>query len=364
MSPAHGPAIRDLAEGESIESAYAVREASLQTTSQGKFYIRMTLADATGEVTANVWDASPEQFASFGAGDVLRVRGAVETYRGRTQLKVTAFRTLAAEEVDPARFLPVTTADVDGLLAELDRVVASVRDGACRALLESVFGEPRVRDGFARSPAAMKNHHAWIGGLLEHTLNLVHLAEAFCDAGSTRLDRDLLLTGTLLHDIGKTEELSAAATIDYTDAGRLVGHLILGTVLVERHARALPEFPEETLRLVQHMILSHHGRYEYGSPVLPKTPEAIALHHIDNLDAKTVAARRCIDEDPNPDRRWTDRSWMLETQLYKHPLPDPDPASDREAPGGSADPTSAGPGRAPRAADAARDTSDQDTLPF
>ncbi len=356
MTPAPGPAIAELAEGESIESAFAVREASLQTTSQGKLYIRMTLADATGEVTANVWDATRELFASFMPGDVLRVRGAVETYRGRIQLRISAFRPLPPAEVDPARFLPASEADVGAMLEELDAAIASVDHAACRVLLESIFRDPGIRDGFARAPAAMKNHHAWIGGLLEHTLELVRLAEAVCAAEAARLDRDLLLTGTLLHDIGKVEELSAAAAIDYTDAGRLVGHLVLGTLLVERFARAIPGFPEATLRSVQHLILSHHGRYEYGSPVLPKTPEAIALHHIDNLDAKTVAARRLIDEDPNPERRWTDRSWMLETQIYKGPPPEEAgfrPGASRE--GASREETSSGGGAPPP---------DQDTLPF
>lgn len=170
-------------------------------------------------------------------------------------------------------------------------------------------------DRFARSPAAREVHHAYLGGLMEHTLNVAAMAEAFGDGA--RVNRDLLLLGALLHDIGKIEELSAKLTIEYSDRGKLLGHLYIGSEMTAEKAGEIPNFPAAKLNLVQHLILSHHGRYEYGSPVLPKIPEAFALHHLDNLDAKVETANRLLDAIPDPERRWTDYSRSLETALYR-----------------------------------------------
>lgn len=315
--------LAELREGMDVEGFYAVQEANLLTTAQGKTYIRMTLSDASGALTANMWDATPEIFSSFAAGGVVKVRAAVESYRGALQLKVGAIRPAHESEYDSSSFVPSTPADVAQLTEQLFAAVNSVADPDYAALLHAFFDDAELVDKFRRAPAAMKNHHAYLGGLLEHTMSLVRIADAFCAAVATPLNRDLLLAGTLLHDIGKIDELSAAATIEYTDSGRLIGHLAIGALMTAERAAALPDFPEEKKNLLIHMILSHHGKREYGSPVLPAIPEALALHHIDNLDAKTVAARRTIDEDPGEDRLWTDRSWMLETQLYKGSLPRP-----------------------------------------
>ena len=152
---------------------------------------------------------------------------------------------------------------------------------------------------------------------MEHSVAVAKLGESFAFAQPRALDRDLLICGALLHDVGKVDELSATTMIEYTDPGRLMGHLVIGTLMVEARPATIPEFPIAKKWAVQHLILSHHGRREYGSPVLPATPEALALHHLDNLDAKVAAANRIISEDADPLRRWTDRSWMLETPLFK-----------------------------------------------
>ena len=329
--------IGELTEGNQVTGFYAVRDANLRTTASGKSYIRMSLGDATGSLTGNYWDAGQEIFSTFAVGDVVKVRAVVETYQGNLQLKITALRPAQDSEYDAAAFLATTRADVGALQEELDRVIASIRDSDYRALMETFCQDQELREAFARTPAAKENHHACIGGLLEHTLSVVRTCEAFTQASTTPLNRDLLIAGALLHDIGKTQELAAGTAIEYTDVGKLVGHLTLGVIMVEKFAATIQHFPEEKKWLLQHMILSHHGRHEYGAPILPAIPEALALHQIDNLDAKTVCARRLIDEDAENDRRWTSRSWALDTQLYKGAMPQGEPRP--------AEPPSAAPAR-------------------
>ena len=311
------PKLAELKEGETFEGFYAVRESALHTTVGGKFYIRLTLADSSLSLLANIWDATQEQYHGFAVGDVVKVRGVAESYKGRQQAKILQLRVAHASEVENEEFLPSTPRDTNTLRAELRRLVASVGDRHYRALLEAFFGDDSLLDRFARAPAAKENHHACLGGLMEHSVAVARLAEGFAAAQPDALDRDLLVAGALLHDIGKVDELSATTTIDYTDVGRLVGHLVIGCLMVEARTSASPAFPIAKKWAIQHLILSHHGRREYGSPVLPATPEALALHHLDNLDAKVAAANRLIAEDPDPLRRWTERSWMLETPLYK-----------------------------------------------
>lgn len=308
--------IASLSEGDTIESFYAVREAALHMTGTGKPYIRLSVADASGSITGNMWDAGKELFSTFSAGSVVKLQAQVETYRGAPQLKIFRLRAATLEEADPSAFVATTKADIAELRRQLAEAVASLRDPDYAQIARAFFDDPQILEKFCRSPAAKENHHAYIGGLLEHTVSLARYADLFAQTSPARLNRDLLLCGTLLHDIGKIEELSVGAVIDYTDKGSLLGHLIIGAMMVEERCKNMSELLEIKKELVQHLILSHHGKFEYGSPVLPKTPEALALHHIDNLDAKTVAARRLIDEDETQGG-WTQRSWMLETKLYK-----------------------------------------------
>ncbi len=309
--------LRQLKEGDLIESFLALQDASLQTSARGSYYIRMTLADATASLPANFWDATPDIYASIKAGEVVKVRAVAETYRGSLQLKVDKIRPAHESEVDPSSFLPSTLADVIALENELRALIASIADADYKRLLEAFFNDPEIWNKFKLAPAAKQNHHAYLGGLLEHTMSLARLADMFCKTSQTPLNRDLLLTGAFLHDIGKIDELSVSSSISYSDVGSLIGHLNIGVLMVHDRCRNLENFPELKKTLVMHLILSHHGKFEYGSPVLPATPEALALHHIDNLDAKTVAARKQIDEDPDPEAHWTQRSWMLETRLFK-----------------------------------------------
>jgi len=310
--------IADLVEGAAVEGFYAVRDANLQFTTAGKPYMRLILADASGTIVANLWDITTDEQKTVAAGDIVKVRGQVESYRSALQLKLSNLRrATAADKIDASRFLPVTPGDRQALRQEWLRLANSIKDADYRQLLADFAGDEVFMDAFCRAPAAKENHHAYVGGLLEHTVSVARLAEALIAGRTASVNADLLFAGALLHDVGKVWELRADAIIEYTDTGRLVGHLVLGCLCVQERAKRLGQFPSLKLDLLLHMILSHHGQREFGSPVLPAIPEALALHHLDNLDAKTNAAQHLIGKDTNSRSRWTERSWMLDTALFK-----------------------------------------------
>lgn len=308
------PKLASLHDGDSFEGFYVVKESSFQTAVNGKNYIRMTISDASASVQANVWDANRELFNLCPSGSVVKILGMAENYKGKSQVRIGRFRPAHESEVDMDQFLPKSSRDPDEMKTQFFTLIDSISDSDYQALAKAFFDDPDVWKRFARSPAARDLHHAFVGGLLEHTLNIASMASAFSSDG--RVNRDLLVLGSLLHDVGKIEELEAGVTIDYTDRGKLLGHLFIGAEMVAERAAGLPKFPVKKMQLVQHLILSHHGRYEFGSPVLPKIPEAFALHHLDNLDAKVETANKLIAAVTDSEKEWTDYSRALETQLY------------------------------------------------
>lgn len=315
----YNPELASLRDGDAFEGFYVIKEASFQTAVNGKNYIRLTLSDASGSVGGNVWDANKEIFADCPAGSVVKVQAQAESYKGRQQIRIGRMRPAHSSEVDFDSFLPRSKRDAEEMRRELLAHVESIKDKDYLALAEAFFGDKALLERFLRSPAARDVHHAYLGGLVEHTLSMAAMAAGFAAAGS--VNRDLLLLGVLLHDVGKTEELSAKLSIEYTDRGKLIGHLSIGAEMCAERAAGIPNFPRTKLHLVQHLILSHHGRYEYGSPVLPKIPEAFALHHIDNLDAKVMTANRLLSGIQDPESHWTEYNRALETALFRAELP-------------------------------------------
>ncbi|MDR3210988.1 MAG: HD domain-containing protein [Planctomycetota bacterium] len=314
--PSHpNPCLADLREGESFEGFYVAREASLSTTTNGKGYIRILLADATSQLSATYWDASPEDFRLCPPGSVLKIQAQVEIYRGHQQLKIIRFRPAQAHETADLIFIPVSRENLASLRTEFLDQLASLADHDYLALAQAFFHAPDLLDAFCRWPAARTFHHAWLGGLLEHTVSVVRAANHY--AAHARLNRDLLLIGSILHDIGKLEELCVTTSIEYSDRGKLLGHLFLGAEMLSKRAAGLGGFPDAKLHLVQHLILSHHGRLEYGSPVLPKIPEAFVLHHLDNLDAKVAGANRLLENLDDPEKRWTDFTRQFDSALFR-----------------------------------------------
>ncbi|MCD8351109.1 MAG: HD domain-containing protein [Planctomycetaceae bacterium] len=313
--PLLSPDLAELRDGDQFEGFYVVKESNFQTAVNGKSYIRMTLSDATASLQANIWDANRDLYNLCPTGSVVKILGVAESYKGKPQARINRFRPAHESEVDFDQFLPKCKGDVEAMRREVLELAGSIVDTDYRALADAFFGDKKLLDKYCRAPAARDLHHAFLGGLLEHSLNIARMADAF--AASGRVNRDLLLLGALLHDVGKTEELTAKFAIDYSDRGKLLGHLYIGAEMAAERAAEIPNFPRQKLNLVQHLILSHHGKYEYGSPVLPKIPEAFALHHLDNLDAKVETSNKLLDAIVDPEKTWSDFSRALDTQLFK-----------------------------------------------
>jgi 3'-5' exoribonuclease len=284
--------IADLAkfEEQSVTSFFAASVKSLRDKKDGGKYLALILTDRTGSIEARMWDDAADASPEFDQGDVVKVRAQVCRYNERLQMKIERIRAALDHEYDPVDFLPATREDIDALWSELNRYVDSFRDLDLKALLRAFLDDPEVATAFRQAPAARAMHHAFLGGLLEHVVSLMGL----CDLAARHypeVHRDLLLTGAMLHDIGKLRELAWRRSFDYTIEGQLLGHITIGLGMIEKKLETLPNFPPRLRVLIEHLVLSHHGRYEFGSPKLPMVPEAILLHYLDDLDAKMQTAR-------------------------------------------------------------------------
>lgn len=283
------PSIADLgkAEGQQITGFFAVSAKQTRTKKDGASYFALTLADSTGQMEARMWDTSGA--GEFAAGDVVKLQGHVVRYQERLQMSVEKVRRAKPEEYEAGDFVPRTQCDVEELWAELNRYIESFTEPHLKALLRAFTDDEEIARAFREAPAAKSMHHAWIGGLLEHVVSLLGIADLA--AKHYGVHRDLLLTGVVLHDIGKLRELRWGTSFEYTMEGQLLGHITIGVGMIERKMAALPDFPPALRVLVKHLVLSHHGRYEFGSPKLPMTPEAVLLHYLDDMDAKMQTLR-------------------------------------------------------------------------
>jgi 3'-5' exoribonuclease len=276
-------------EGKLFDGYFLVLAKQQRTTKTNKPYLNLILGDKTGQLEARVWELGDPRIArEFDRGDIVKVRGSASRFGEQLQLKIDQLRTATPAEADLADMLPATTYDVDELWSQLQAFIASFTEPDLKRLLLALFDDPAVAAAFRRAPAAKQLHHAWLGGLLEHVVSLLTLADKVA-AHYPSLHRDLLLTGVILHDIGKTRELSWEIGFEYTLEGTLLGHIQIGAALAERTMDSLPAFPPKLKTLVLHMILSHHGKLEFGSPKLPMIPEALALSFVDDFDAKMQA---------------------------------------------------------------------------
>ena len=308
--------VEDIAPGDMVEQPFLVQAKQLRTQRNGAFFLDLELADRTGVVPSKCWDATPELFESFAENDFILVRAHGETYRRRLQLVVTDLKLIDAGEVNVAEFLPATKKDVAELAARLHELADAIENPHLNALLGAFLDDEAFLASFQQAPAAVAIHHAWLGGLLEHTVAVAELAVVV--AGRyPNLNGDLLVAGAILHDIGKIDQFDYSRSFRYTDAGGLIGHLPMGMRMVEERAAQLDEFPSELLDQLSHMILSHHGQYEYGSPILPATAEALALHYLDNLDAKLVAFDQALLRDQDPQTNWTEWDRIFDRRLFK-----------------------------------------------
>jgi 3'-5' exoribonuclease len=313
--------VQQLSDGEQVEEVYLVTDKQLRANRNGNLYLQLDLRDRTGSINARLWNAGEHIFRSFDTGDFVLARGKVQLFQGALQIILSHLERMEGEKVELGDFLPHTEQDVSKLLERLRTCLLRLGNPHLRALAECFFMDEDFVKRFCHAPAGVRNHHAYIGGLLEHVVTLLDVAERILPAYPD-LDRDLLLAGIFLHDVGKVRELSYQKVFSYTDEGQLVGHLVIGVEMLNEMAAKVPDltgepFPPELLLRLKHMILSHHGTYEFGSPRLPMTPEAIALHCLDNLDAKVHAFTRDIREDQNQASSWTPFNQSLQRRLFK-----------------------------------------------
>ncbi len=277
--------INTLRDGDRVRSIYLCRQKMEAKTKVGKDYFSLTLQDRTGSIDAKIWDLS-SGIEEFEALDYVAVEGDIKMFQGHPQLNVRRLRVAGPGEYDPAEYLPQSQYDIDGMFEELKKFIASIGNEKMRQLAESFFLEdPAFAAEFRRHSAAKSVHHGFMGGLLEHTLSVLKLCEFFTRRYKF-LDRDLLITAAMLHDIGKVHELSDFPANEYTDEGQLLGHIVMGDHMVADHIAKIEGFPKTKAAELRHCILAHHGEFEFGSPKKPALAEALALHYADNIDAK------------------------------------------------------------------------------
>jgi 3'-5' exoribonuclease len=333
--------ICDLQDGQGVTSLFLVREKEIRTSSRsGKSWLELDLVDRTGRISAKMWDNFAVIAVTFERDDVVQVRGRVKLFNGQKELTLEQIIPAVERDYDLSDFLAHTKYDVEKLYGDLRAAVAAMTNPWLKRLLASAVEDPAIAPKLKRAPAAMTMHHAFIGGLLEHIVSLIGLGRAI--AGHYReLDADLLLTGIVLHDVGKIDELCYDRGIEYTTQGRLLGHITIGAAMVREKIRAIPDFPAPLAVLVEHLILSHHGSYEFGSPSLPQTREAVALHFLDDMDSKMGAIRATL-ESPEGTDDWTARNPSLRRSLLRadkfYPNGDPNARSDKNVPLEGAEP--------------------------
>jgi 3'-5' exoribonuclease len=308
--------ITDLADGQLVASLFLVREKEVRTSQRtGTSWLHLELADRTGTIPAKMWENYASLAATFECDDVVQIRGRVKLYNGRKELALEQIVPALERDYDLGDFLPHTKYDVEKLYGELRQAIGGMKNPWLKQLLTNVVDDPEIAPKLKRAPAAMTMHHAYLGGLLEHVVSLIGLA-VDVSAHYSQLDADLLLAGVVLHDIGKLDELRYTRAIDYSTEGRLLGHITIGVALVREKRRAIPGFPEPLGLLLEHLILSHHGSYEFGSPTLPQIPEALVLHFIDDLDSKMAGAYATLDGS-GAEAIWTERNPSLRRSLLR-----------------------------------------------
>jgi 3'-5' exoribonuclease len=277
-----------------VTSYFVLSSLQLRDKRQGGQFISVILTDKTGSLPAVMWEDFADSIAACTEGCYVKAQGQISRYQGRFQMALQRFRFAADTEVDPADYLPVTRFNVDEMWAELRSYVSRFSNPDLQRLIFAFLDDPEIAEAYRTAPAAKMLHHAWLGGLLEHVLTLVRVCLATVPF-YPEVDPDLLVTGAILHDIGKIRELHWKPSFGYTIEGQLVGHISIAQGMLQEKVRQLEPFPEKLRVLVEHMILSHHGKYEFGSPKLPMTPEALLLNTLDDLEAKMQTLRNAFD---------------------------------------------------------------------
>ncbi|GAB4171991.1 MAG: HD domain-containing protein [Geothermobacteraceae bacterium] len=322
--------VSDIQERDWVEEVFLVREKTTAMARNGKPYMNLKLMDRTGEIEGRIWDRVEEFDGLFERDDFVRVRGRASQYLGKMQLVVQELERLDEGGVDFGDFLPVAEEPREQLETRLRRVVATIEEPFLRALMDDLLGDADFVRAYCNAPAAKSMHHVYLGGLVEHSLSIAGLVDLVCGHYGF-LHRDLLLVGALLHDVGKVMELRYSRSFDYTDEGKLLGHIIMGVELIDERIRRIDGFPRELAMHLKHLLLSHHGQYEYGSPKRPKTLEAVALNFLDDLDSKLNGIRGHMEKDAGQAGDWTSYHRLYNRYFFKGSLPGVADGENREA---------------------------------
>jgi 3'-5' exoribonuclease len=322
------PYVADLQPNQLATGTFLVASKDIRQKKSGEPFLSLVLADRSGDIDAKMWDNVDRVMDTFERNDFVRAKGLPQVFQNRLQFTIHTLVRVGDSDVDFADFFPASSRDPEEMFAELGQVIASVGNTHLKALLEAVFADERIARRFKQAPAAKTIHHAWLGGLLEHVLSLC----ALCRLVAPRypiVDPDLLLAGVILHDIGKIDELSWDRGFSYSDSGQLLGHILQGLRIVDEKARGIADFPPKLKVLLDHMILSHHGELEFGSPKVPLFAEALLLHHLDNLDSKMDAIRGAVEKDKHIEGAWSafapglDRHVLKKERFLNPPPPAP-----------------------------------------
>ena len=313
--------LRDYEPGESVDAVCVLAGLTVRQTRQQKPFLRLELTDSGGRIDAVMWDGFDDEITRLPQGQVLRVRGRMEAYEDRPQVVINSISVPSPGSYDPSALMPSSERDPAQMLSELDGIIASVKHPLLRELLEIAFGDKNFRTQFTQAPAAKRWHQPYIGGLLEHTLNVVSHAEAL-GKRYPEVENDVVITGALLHDIGKISEYTWDGYLDSSTEGKLVGHLIIGVELLNGWLAQIEGFPRELGWQLKHIILSHHGSLEFGSPVPPRTLEALVVHFADNLDSKVSGVLKVLNRSQDVPGDWTEYIRLMETKFFKSRLLD------------------------------------------
>jgi 3'-5' exoribonuclease len=291
-------------ENKVVTSNFVVVSKQIKPKKTGEPYLALTLGDRSGQLEAKMWDNVEEVLTVFEQDDFLKIKGLVNKYKNRFQLTIHKLRKLGDAEIEFADYLPKTTKDIGELWQTLGDFVSTFQNAHLQALVRAFMSDPEIAAAYRNAPAAKTLHHAYIGGLLDHVVSLFRSCDLVC-RNYPQVNRDLLLTGVFLHDIGKIHELAYNRSFSYTTRGQLLGHMVIELEMLQAKLSLVPDFPSELKTLLEHLIISHHGEYEFGSPKLPMFPEALLLHYMDDLDSKMEAMRAQFEREADLESPWT-----------------------------------------------------------
>lgn len=309
--------LSSLSKGDVVDHYLLIKKFEIRLTRQNKQYLNIELGDKSETLNANIFDGFDDIYNSFKNGEIVKVKGMIDEYQGTKQIRISYLDSITpADDVSINDFLPKSLRDPSEMKEEFLKRIDSLSDYYLKTLMKTIFSEERL-EKFLTAPAGKSWHHGYIHGLIEHTIEIIKICDLMCDI-HPELNRDLLITGAMMHDFGKTEELKYDSAFEYTDKGKLVGHIVISAMIINEEAQKISGFPEDLKNCLLHIVLSHQGKLEYASPVVPKTLEAIALYQADELSAKVNAYKNALSTQTKADSKWTSFIGLASTDLFKH----------------------------------------------